>query len=50
MLVMAIADSFSLHGFIDCFNHHIGYAAWLQSNVQDENENENIGNSNWNSC
>ena len=27
-------DSFSLHGFIDCFNHHTGHAALLQSNAK----------------
>ena len=36
---MATIDSFSLHGFIDCFNHHIDHAALLQSN-----ENEKVGN------
>ena len=31
---MAAADSFSLHGFIYCFNHHIGHAALLKSNAK----------------
>ena len=31
---MATTDSFSLHGFIDCFNHHIGHAALLQPNAR----------------
>ena len=34
LLVMATTDSFSLHGFIDCFNNHIGHAALLQSNAK----------------
>ena len=34
VLVVATADSFSLHGFIDCFNYHIGHAALLQSNAR----------------
>ena len=31
---MATNDSFNLHGFIDCFNHHIGHAALLQSSAK----------------
>ena len=33
MLVIATTDSFSLNGFIDCFNHQIYRAALLQSNA-----------------
>ena len=32
---MAATDSFSFHGFIYCFNHHIGHAALLQSNANE---------------
>ena len=31
---MATTDSFSLHGFIDRFNHHIGHAALHQFNTR----------------
>ena len=31
---MATTDLFSLNGFIDCFNHHIGHVALLQSNAR----------------
>ena len=31
---MATTDSFSSHGFIDCFNHYIGHAALLNSNAK----------------
>ena len=34
MLVRGTTDLFSLHGFIDCFNHQIDNAALLQSNAK----------------
>ena len=62
---MAITDSFSLNGFINCFSHHIRYKVQYDGHtIQDENEHfnvlayltsnlslyQNIGNSKKNSC